>query len=82
MADQGRFRVVTDVYPEEPVPADHSVRESKNTILTAHLAGSVHEDFKDIGRMVVDDLEAMIKGLPPTEMQVVQPEIIHRLPKR
>jgi hypothetical protein len=29
--------------------------------------------------MVVNDLEAMLAGLPPTEMQVAQPEIIFRL---
>jgi hypothetical protein len=31
------------------------------------------------GRMVVDDLEAMIAGLPPLAMQVAQPEIVYRL---
>jgi len=35
--------------------------------------GTVHEDFKCIGNMVINDLEAIIKGLPPLEMQVVQP---------
>jgi len=29
--------------------------------------------------MVVDDLEAMIAGLPPLAMQVAQPEIVYRL---
>jgi hypothetical protein len=29
--------------------------------------------------MAVDDLEAMIAGLPPLEMQVAQPEIVYRL---
>jgi hypothetical protein len=36
------------------------------------------EDLREIGRMVVDDLEGMLAGLPPTEMQSAQPEIVHR----
>jgi hypothetical protein len=32
-----------------------------------------------IGRLVVNDLEAILAGLPPQEMQVAQPEIIYRL---
>ena len=79
LVNQGRFRAAIDVYPTEPVPAGHPVRASKNTILSSHRAGHVPEDFRGIGRMVVDDLEAMINGLPPSEMQVAQPEIITRL---
>jgi phosphoglycerate dehydrogenase-like enzyme len=79
MVDAGRFRAAIDVYPVEPCLKDQPVRQSNNTILTAHLAGSIHEDFKSIGNMVVNDLEAIIKGFPPLEMQIVQPEIIHRL---
>lgn len=79
LVDQGRFRVAIDVYPDEPVPADHPVRSSRNTILSSHRAGHVPEDFQAIGRMVVDDLEAILHGLPPTQMQSAQPEIVGRL---
>lgn len=79
LVNQGRFRAAMDVYPDEPVPPDHPVRRSQNTILSAHRAGHVPEDFHAIGRMVVDDLEAMIRGLPPTQMQPAQPEIVGRM---
>lgn len=79
LVNQGRFRAAIDVYPDEPVPADHPVRSSRNTILSGHRAGHVPEDFRAIGRMVVDDLEAILHGLPPTQMQSAQPEIVGRL---
>jgi phosphoglycerate dehydrogenase-like enzyme len=75
----GRFRAAIDVFPQEPLPLDHPIRQAPNVILSAHLAGSVPKDLRNIGRMVVDDLEAMIAGLPPLAMQVAQPEIVYRL---
>jgi phosphoglycerate dehydrogenase-like enzyme len=75
----GRFKAVIDVFPEEPLPEDHPIRQTPGVVLSAHRAGSVHEDTRALGRMVVDDLEAMLVGLPPLAMQVAQPEIIHRL---
>lgn len=79
MVNEGRFRAAIDVFPTEPVPAGHAVRASGNTVLSAHRAGHVPEDFTAIGSMVVDDLEAMLNGLPPMRMQVAQPEIVQRL---
>jgi phosphoglycerate dehydrogenase-like enzyme len=55
------------------------VRSAANTVRTAHLAGHVHRHVQEIGNMVVNDLEAILAGLPPAEMQVVQPEIVGRL---
>jgi len=75
----GRFKAVIDVFPEEPLPKDHPIRKAPGTVLSAHRAGSVARDLRNIGRMVADDLEAMLAGLPPTEMQAAQPEIVFRL---
>ncbi len=75
----GRFRAAIDVFPQEPLPLDHPIRQAPNVILSAHLAGSVPKEMHTIGRMVVNDLEAMFNGLPPLEMQVAQPEIVYRL---
>ncbi|MEM7028890.1 MAG: NAD(P)-dependent oxidoreductase [Chloroflexota bacterium] len=77
---EGRFRAAIDVFPEEPLAKDHPIRTAPHTILSAHRAGTVWDDMHLIGKMVVDDLEAMLAGLPPTKMQVAQPEIIYRLP--
>lgn len=75
----GHLRAAIDVFPQEPLPFDHPIRRAPNVILSAHLAGSVPKDLRNIGRMVVNDLEAMLKGIPPLEMQVAQPEIVNRL---
>ncbi|MBX3011645.1 MAG: hypothetical protein KF832_09050 [Caldilineaceae bacterium] len=79
LAMAGRLRAAIDVFPQEPLPLDHPIRQAPNVILSAHLAGSVPQDLRAIGRMVVNDLEAMLRGLPPFAMQVAQPELIYRL---
>lgn len=75
----GRFKAAIDVFPQEPLPLDHPIRQAPGVILSAHRAGSVPRDLRNIGRLVVDDLEALLMGLPPTAMQVAQPEIVYRL---
>lgn len=79
LVQAGRFKAAIDVFPQEPLPLDHPIRRAAGVVLSAHRAGSVPRDLRNIGRIVVDDLEAMHMGLPPTAMQVAQPEIIHRL---
>jgi len=73
---EGRFRLGIDVYPEEPLPADHPICGAPNVILSSHRAGAIDEAFKNIGRMVVNDMEAICSGLEPREMQLAQPEYI------
>jgi phosphoglycerate dehydrogenase-like enzyme len=75
---QGRFRLATDVLPVEPLPADHPLRHSDNALLSAHRAGSTKEGLREIGKLVVDDLEAMLRGLPPQRLPVLQPELSRR----
>ena len=75
----GRFQAVIDVFPQEPLPEDHPIRQAPGTVLSAHRAGSVARDLRNIGCMVVDDIEAMLAGLPPMRMQVAQPEVVFRL---
>lgn len=74
-----RFRAGIDVFPTEPLPADHPIRSAPGTVLSAHRAGSVREGLYDIGTMVVDDLEAIARDLPPQRLQQAQPELINRL---
>jgi phosphoglycerate dehydrogenase-like enzyme len=76
---QRRFRAAIDVFPQEPLPADHSIRHAPGVVLSAHRAGSVASALQRIGHMVVDDLEAISLGLPPLSMQSAQPETIYRL---
>jgi len=76
---QGRFRAAIDVFPREPVPLDHPIRSAESAVLSAHRAGSVVQDLRLIGRMVVDDLEALGAGLPPRSMQNAEPELVDRM---
>lgn len=74
----GRFKAAIDVFPTEPLPLDHPIRTAPGAILSAHRAGSVSEGLHEIGRALVDDLEAILAGLPPSVMQQAQPELIRR----
>jgi phosphoglycerate dehydrogenase-like enzyme len=74
----GRFRAAIDVFPIEPLPPDHPIRTAPNVVLSAHRAGSVREGLWEIGRLVVDDLEMIARGLPPRRMQVGEPELVGR----
>ena len=74
----GRFRAAIDVFPSEPLDPHHSIRAAPNAVLSAHRAGSVREALLGIGRMVVDDLEAVFRGLPPRQLQRAEPELIER----
>ena len=75
----GRFRAAIDVFPKEPVPADHPIRHAPGAVLAAHRAGTVREDMWELGRIAVNDVEALLQGLPPREMQPADPAIVFRL---
>ena len=75
---EGRFKVATDVFPTEPLEADHPIRNAENAVLSAHRAGSIKEGLWEIGEMVVDDLEAVLQGLPPQRLQRAEPELSMR----
>jgi phosphoglycerate dehydrogenase-like enzyme len=76
----GRFKAAIDVFPTEPLPLDHPIRGAPGAILSAHRAGSVPEGLWEIGTMIVDDLEAIVRGLPPQRLQAAHPELIGRYP--
>lgn len=74
----GHIRAASDVYPEEPLPLDHPVRKVENFILSAHRAGALDSAFKDMGRMVLEDLQIMSRGLPPAAMRRAERETVQR----
>ena len=73
MVCAGRFRAAIDVFPEEPLPPGHPIRKVPGVLLSAHRAGGDARGFREIGRIVVNDLEAILSGLPPREMQAYAP---------
>ncbi len=74
----GRFLAAVDVWPEEPLPADHPARSLEGLVLSAHRAGGIPVAFSAIGDMVLDDLGQIARGLPPVRMQVAARELVGR----
>ncbi|MFJ4641997.1 NAD(P)-dependent oxidoreductase [Streptomyces bobili] len=79
---EGRFVAALDVWPEEPVPAEHPARAVEGLVLSAHRAGGIPAAFEKIGEMVLDDLLQIRAGLPPVRMQVAARELVHRYRSR
>lgn len=78
-AASGQIRAAIDVWPDEPIPADHRARRTPNTLLQAHRAGNIPEIWPLMGRLVVDDLEQILRGLPPQRCQRAVWETVARL---
>ena len=57
--------VATDVFPEEPVPKNSSLRKIKNTLFSAHRAGALKSAFFDMGEIVLKDMSLIIKNKKP-----------------
>jgi phosphoglycerate dehydrogenase-like enzyme len=74
----GRFRAATDVFPEEPVPADSRARQVAGLLLSSHRAGALPTTLAAIGEMVVDDLGLILQGLPPQRLQPARAETVSR----
>jgi phosphoglycerate dehydrogenase-like enzyme len=74
----GRFRAAIDVYPSEPLDREHPIRGASRAVLSPHRAGLVREALLEIGSRVVDDLEAIVQGLPPRRLQLAEPELATR----
>jgi phosphoglycerate dehydrogenase-like enzyme len=78
----GRITAAIDVWPHEPMPPDDRVRTMDGLVLSPHRAGGIPQAFQQIGRMVVDDLGLIARGLPPVRMQVAARELVSRYRNR
>ena len=75
-AEKGRIRVATDVFPQEPLPADHRARDIDSILLSPHQAGALDRALREIGKRTVADAELIARGLPPSMSKVAQPETV------
>ncbi len=75
----GHIRAASDVYPQEPLAADHPVRSLEGFILSAHRAGALDVAFKQMGRMVLDDMSLIARGLPPITCRRAERETVRRM---
>jgi phosphoglycerate dehydrogenase-like enzyme len=61
----GRLHAVLDVTEPEPLPAGSPLYRLPNVFLTPHIAGSLGNELERLGRIVVEELERLVAGLPP-----------------
>ncbi|HEV7761590.1 MAG TPA: hydroxyacid dehydrogenase, partial [Acidimicrobiales bacterium] len=69
---EGRFAAAVDVWPVEPLPADHPARRLAgldHVVLSPHRAGGIPQALATIGALVLDDLDLVARGLPPVRLQ-------------
>ncbi|MFI0773606.1 hydroxyacid dehydrogenase [Streptomyces sp. NPDC021212] len=60
----GRLSAVLDVTDPEPLPPGSPLYTLPNVFLTPHIAGSLGNELARLGRVVADELERMVAGLP------------------
>jgi phosphoglycerate dehydrogenase-like enzyme len=53
-----------DVYSIEPLPADHPLRFTPNTVLTPHLGYVTEETYRLFYGQALEDIEAFLRGQP------------------
>jgi phosphoglycerate dehydrogenase-like enzyme len=74
--ESGHIRVATDVFPQEPLPANHRARRLDGILLSPHQAGAMDNALRQIGKLAVADAELIARGLPPIMCKVAQPETV------
>jgi phosphoglycerate dehydrogenase-like enzyme len=75
-ARQKHVRVAIDVFPVEPVTLDDPVRSLPNAILSPHRAAAVEGGRHLIGKMLADDVIAMIEGRSERRLQQARPVFV------
>ncbi len=78
----GQIQAASDVYPEEPMPKVHRVRQLDGFIRSAHRAGALDIAFKRMGEMVLEDLDLMDRNLPPLRCKRAERETARRMRSR
>lgn len=71
--EQGRIVAGLDVFDREPLPSDHPLRRSPNTVLTPHLGYGVRETWDLFYPDSMENALAFIDGKP---VRVVNPEAL------
>lgn len=80
--ESGHIVAASDVFPEEPLAADHPVRNLSGFIRSAHRAGALDIAFKRMGDMVLEDMSLMDRGLPPMRCKRAERETVSRMRSR
>lgn len=62
--NQRRIRAALDVYDTEPLPADHPLRQTANTVLTPHIGYVADDLYRVFYTDAVEDIAAFAAGEP------------------
>jgi D-3-phosphoglycerate dehydrogenase len=65
-----------DVFEGQPLPASSPYLKLDNVILTPHIGGATQETVVRHSRMITEDIERFLRGLPPRRL--VNPEALSR----
>jgi phosphoglycerate dehydrogenase-like enzyme len=60
----GRIEAVLDVTEPEVLPADSPLYDLENVLLTPHVAGSLGNETRRLGRLAVEEIERYARGEP------------------
>lgn len=80
--ESGHIVAASDVFPQEPLAADHKLRQLKGFLRSAHRAGALDIAFKRMGDMVLEDMSLMDRGLPPMRCKRAERETVSRMRSR
>lgn len=75
----GHIRAGLDVFPTEPLARNSSLRNLDGVILSSHRSGGMRESFLEIGRLVLTDVEMILRGLPPQVCKRAERETVARM---
>jgi phosphoglycerate dehydrogenase-like enzyme len=75
----GHIRAAGDVFPQEPLAADHPLRGLEGFILSAHGPGALNFVFKQMGKVVLDDMDLLSRGLPPVTCRRDERETVRHM---
>ncbi|MFK7746019.1 MAG: hydroxyacid dehydrogenase [Roseobacter sp.] len=75
----GHILAASDVFPNEPVAQDDEVRTLPGFLRSAHRAGALDSAFKDMGEMVLEDIDLLDRGLPPMRCKRAERETVSKM---
>lgn len=78
-AKEGRIRVATDVFPQEPLPKDDPIRQVPNMLFSPHRAGALTFALREVGTRVLEDLDLISHALTPVACRRAERETVARM---
>ena len=71
-----RIIAALDVYDREPLPANHPLRNTPNTVMTPHIGYGVHETWTAFYRQSLENALAFLDGKPLRVMNLEGPRAV------